>query len=108
MDITAGNKVCVNSDLQLNTNITGASGSFSCSYSLTANLSASNDCSPIFNASTPGIYVFTVTVSDSQGCVSTETITIEVEACNVCCINEQDFIDRVNDGFTFQTSCFSI
>lgn len=108
VDVTAGDIVCANNDLQLTTNITGAIGSFSCSWFPTTNLSSANDCSPIFNATTPGIYVYTITVIDSQGCIATETIKVEVEACNVCCIDEQDFINRVNDGFTFQVSCFSI
>jgi len=77
-------EVCQGSTLQLNGNPSGGSGSYT-THAWTgagaAYLSATNVQNPTFQGTaTAGTYSLTYTVTDSNGCIGTDTITVKVGA----------------------------
>jgi hypothetical protein len=77
--------ICQDEAIQLGVSILGGTGSESCNWSPTTNLSDPNDCDPVFNSSGPGVYTYVVTVTDSLGCMGQDSVTIIVEECNAVC-----------------------
>jgi len=81
---------CTGETLQLHGNPSGGSGTY-ISHNWTGDtgpLSATDIENPIFNASTAGTYDLTYTVTDSNGCVGSDSITVTVI---VCCNPVADF-----------------
>ncbi|MEQ9437902.1 MAG: hypothetical protein RIG62_02600, partial [Cyclobacteriaceae bacterium] len=73
-------EVCINTDLALDGNPVGGSGTFT-THSWTGDtgpLSATNIANPTFNTATPGVYNLTYTVTDDNGCTATDDITVTV------------------------------
>jgi len=70
-------------DVRLHGNTSGGSGTYT-THSWTGPgatyLSATNVEDPIFNSDTPGTYDLTYTVTDSNGCVASDDIQVEVKA----------------------------
>ncbi|HPQ39025.1 MAG TPA: hypothetical protein PLV45_01510 [bacterium] len=73
--------VCANSDLALNGNPVGGSGVYPI-HSWTGNgavyLSSPSVQAPTFNSNSPGTYSLTYTVTDSHGCMDSDSVTITV------------------------------
>jgi hypothetical protein len=55
-----------------------ASGGITYSWSGPAGLSATNVANPVFNATNPGTFVYTVTATNQAGCSATKSVTINV------------------------------
>ena len=73
-------EVCAGDDLQLHGNPSGGSETYT-THSWTGDtgpLSATDVENPIFNTTTPGTYDLTYTVTDSEGCEGSDSITVTV------------------------------
>lgn len=73
--------VCAGSNLALDGNPSGGSGTYaihSWTGSGAAYLSSTSIQSPMFNSNTPGLYNLTYTVTDSHGCMDSDTVNITV------------------------------
>jgi len=76
-------EVCEGSTLQLNGNPSGGSGSYTTHLWTgdTAHLSSTNIQNPVLSATAPAdTYSLTYTVTDSNGCIGTDMITVKVGA----------------------------
>jgi len=94
-------EVCAEVDLPLHGNPSGGSGTYT-THSWTGDtgpLSATNVENPIFNATTPGLYNLTYCVTDSEGCVGCDSITVTVNA-NPTAYAGPDQIKCQADGVT--------
>ena len=101
--------ICANEILMLNPLVTGNTGPYSCSWSPAANLSSTTSCNPIFAATTPGTYTYTLSVTDSLGCDTSAMVTIIVDDCPAPC-QTCDSIQYVVTPITIQedTCCFNL
>lgn len=55
-----------------------AAGGATYSWAGPAGLSATNTATPVFTATTPGVFVYTVTATNQAGCSATKSVTITV------------------------------
>lgn len=72
--------ICAGGSIALDGNPTGGSGSYTTHAwsGDTGPLSASNVQNPTFSTVTPGTYNLTYTVTDSNGCIGSDTLTVTV------------------------------
>ena len=80
--VDAGNneRICANESVVLGGSPTASgTGPFTYSWSPTAGLSSATASNPTFSPSAAGVYNFTVTVTDGNGCVNTDVVTITVD-----------------------------
>lgn len=79
-----------------NTATLTASGGVAYSWSPAAGLSTTTSAAPVFTASTPGVYTFTVTVTSASGCTATKSVTLTVR--DVRCGNKNDKVSVCHNG----------
>ncbi|SNC68319.1 Por secretion system C-terminal sorting domain-containing protein [Hymenobacter gelipurpurascens] len=79
-----------------------ASGGVSYSWSPATGLSSATSAAPVFTASTPGVFTFTVTVTSASGCTATKSVTLTVR--DVRCGNKNDKVSVCHKG---KPSCIS-
>ncbi|GAB4477534.1 MAG: hypothetical protein OHK0057_27350 [Thermoflexibacter sp.] len=76
-------EVCAGASVVLGTAGTvatgGSGGPYTYSWSPTVGLSNPVAETPTFNLTAPGIYTYTVTVTDSKGCTATDALTLDVK-----------------------------
>lgn len=85
-DAGADATICANETIQLGGSPTGSGGSGTLSYSWTpaTGLDSATAANPVFNPSlVDGTYIFDVTVTDTTGCTSTDTVEIFVDTIPV-------------------------
>ncbi|QDA58596.1 T9SS type A sorting domain-containing protein [Hymenobacter jejuensis] len=90
-----------------------ASGGVSYSWSGPAGLSKTDIANPIFTATKPGTFLYTVTVTSETGCTATKQVTLKVvdvrcgnknDKVTIChkgnpsCISSGDIADHLNHG----------
>jgi gliding motility-associated-like protein len=82
--------VCAGDNLQLNGNPIGGSGSYtahSWSGAGVGSLNANNIVNPIFTNNTSATYALTYTVTDNNGCIGSDIISVIVNAIPVVALN---------------------
>jgi gliding motility-associated-like protein len=82
--------VCAGDNLQLNGNPIGGSGSYtahSWSGAGVGSLNANNIVNPIFTNNTSATYALTYTVTDNNGCIGSDNISVIVNAIPVVALN---------------------
>ncbi|MCS6904473.1 MAG: fibronectin type III domain-containing protein [Bacteroidia bacterium] len=71
--------VCTQGSVRLNGSASNGSGDYSYSWSPAARLSSSNVANPVFSTTAPGIYNYTLRVTDNvSGCTSEDVVQVEV------------------------------
>jgi hypothetical protein len=71
-------EVCPGSDLTLGVNVNGGAPNYSYSWSPSQMLNDANSASPVFNGGMSGVYSYTVTVTDANGCSGVANTSIMV------------------------------
>jgi len=74
----ASREVCPGSDLSLGVNVSGGSPNYSYSWSPAQSLSDASSNMPVFNNGMSGVYSYTVTVTDANGCSNSANTNILV------------------------------
>ncbi|HEX8330861.1 MAG TPA: T9SS type A sorting domain-containing protein [Hymenobacter sp.] len=73
-----------------------ASGGVSYQWSPAAGLSNAASAAPVFTATTPGTFTFTVTATSASGCTATQRVTLRV--IDVRCGNKNDKVSLCQKG----------
>jgi hypothetical protein len=101
VDLGPNLRACLNQRVELRPNFSGGSGrGQTFSWLPTTNLSNAAVARPIFQGSTPGTFIYELTVRDDLGCAASDSITVEVAntpepsitvtPTNVTCIGGND------------------
>lgn len=72
----ATQSVCKGNSVMLSTMASGGAGGYTYNWSPAANLSNADVASPMFFSTTPGTYMYTVTVMDANGCSASQSVTV--------------------------------
>jgi len=75
---TKDTTICEGEIITLSSNLIGGTAPFTCIWSPTTGLTSANSCTPTVSGLTAGTYVYTVSITDANGCMGTGTTTVRV------------------------------